>query len=344
VRKTRVLIVDDSPLIRQILSDMVNAEPDLEVVGHGRDGSESVALTRDLKPDVVTMDVDMPNMGGLEALRQLMMETPVPVIMISSLTREGSRETFQALNAGACDFICKPQHGALSAIHQLQSELIMKIRSARHATVRGHHVRGVRAAFAPNTSDRVVLIASSTGGPRALTTVFECLPRDFPAPILVVQHMPPGFVDGLARRLSRIGNVICSEAKTGDRMVPGRAIMAPAGLHMRVARDGTLSFDDTEIVNGVRPSADVLFRSAAEAFGSRCVAAVLTGMGRDGAEGALAVKRAGGTVFAEAEQTCTIYGMPKATAELGAADAQVPIDQMAVALTAALSGKQAVAS
>lgn len=343
--KTRIVIVDDSPLIRQVLADIVRAEPDMEVVGTGRNGEEAIALARDLKPDAMTLDVEMPRMSGLEALGRIMEANPTPVVMVSTLTSSGAAATIAALEKGAVDCVCKPANGSFPALRQVRDELLSKLRAAAQAKV-GKVVRRIAPAAAPHVkhTDRIVLIASSTGGPKALCHLWESLPKGFNAPILIVQHMPAGFTEGLAKRLDAIGTVACKEAKEGDRLVPGLALMAPGGRHMTVDARGEVRLNDDAPLHGVRPAADFLFQSAAKHFNSRCVASVLTGMGKDGAEGALAIRNAGGTVFGESEETCTVYGMPRAAMAIGAVHAEVPLGEMAHVLTAALSGRLAHAS
>ena len=336
--RTRVLVVDDSPLIRQIIVDMLRKEADLDVVGYARDGEEALLRIAELNPDVVTLDVEMPRLDGLGCLRELMATRPVPAVMVSTLTSAGAATTLEALSLGAVDFVCKPDNGSLSTLRGVREELVEKVRHARFARVQKAFRASSRNVAATKT-DRVCVVASSTGGPRALTAMFEGLPPGFAAPMLIVQHMPPGFVAPLARRLDGLGSMTVREARLGDRIEPGVALVAPGGRHMTVGADGALRFDDGPTLHSVRPAADRLFASAAEAFGKRCVAAVLSGMGRDGAEGALAVHRAGGTVFAEGEETCTIYGMPKAAVALGATDRSVPIDAMGEALAAAVAGR-----
>ena len=335
--RTRVLVVDDSPLLRRVIVDMLAAEADIEVVGQGRTGEDAIRLTAELKPDVVTLDVEMPRMDGLSALRRIMQETPTPVLMVSSLTSAGTQATLEALHLGAIDCLAKPKNGALTAIREVREELVHKIRVARSASLRQRAGLTVRPSVVAQQSDAVVVVAASTGGPRALSTFFEGLPHGFPAPILIVQHMPAGFVQSLARRLNTLGTVPCAEAAPGDRMTPGHALIAPSGTHMRVHADGRLEFTDGPTLHGVRPAADHLFISAAEAFGSRCVGVVMTGMGRDGAEGAKAIKNAGGAVLGEDESTCVIYGMPRAAKVAGAVDREIPIHLMAEAVAATVS-------
>ena len=340
----RILVVDDSIFIRQMLADTLSSQPDFEVVGTAKDGQDALVQFEALKPDLVTMDVEMPRMNGLDALRKIMATRPVPVVMVSTLTSVGTATTLQALEAGAVDFVCKPTGGAVAAVRSLREDLFEKIRAARTARV-GHSVRqGPRIVRPVVNSDKVVLIACSTGGPRALTALFEHMPKGLTVPVLIVQHMPAGFIDSLAKRLDRIGTLPCAEAKPGDHVTPGHALIAPSGKHMSVAPGGELLFTDEPTMHGVKPAADYLFKSAARVYGNRCVGAVLTGMGRDGAEGALQVKQAGGLVFGESEDTCTVYGMPRAAKILGAIESEFPIEEMASAIVSSLHGRIAHAS
>lgn len=342
--RVRVLVVDDSPLIRQVLCDMLKQEPEIEVVGVARDGAEAIRLVGELKPDVVTMDVEMPNMTGLEALEGIMATRPTPVVMCSTLTSEGAAVTVRALECGAMDFVCKPKNGAISALRTMRDDLVQKILSARYARVGQIIRRPARLPQSTQATDRVVVIASSTGGPRALAALFEGLPRGLKVPILVVQHMPPGFTASLAARLDKIGTVPCAEATEANRVTPGMAFLAPAGKHMRIKKDGFLEFSMEPSLHGVRPAADYLFKSAAERFGAKTLGVVLTGMGRDGADGSLTIKNAGGMVLGESEETCTIYGMPKSAFATGAVAAEFPIHEMAQAIVANLGGRVARAS
>lgn len=334
----RVLVVDDSPLIRQILVDMLRKEPDIEVVGYARDGEEALLRIAETNPDVVTLDVEMPRLDGLGCLRELMKTRPVPAVMVSTLTSAGTATTLEALAIGAVDFVCKPNNGSLSTLRGVRDELVEKVRGAKGARVTRSFRPIPKAAPTPTKTDRVALVASSTGGPRALAAMLEGIPQGFAAPMLIVQHMPAGFTGPLAKRLNEVGPMTVREAKPGDRMEPGVALIAPGGRHMTVRPDGVLAFDDGPSIHGVRPAADRLFFSAAEAFGRRCVVAVLSGMGRDGADGALAIREKGGAVFAESEETCTIYGMPKAAVAAGAVERSVPIDRMGDAIAAAAAG------
>ena len=335
----RVLVVDDSPLIRQILVDMLRKEPDIEVVGYARDGEEALLRIAETNPDVVTLDVEMPRLDGLGCLRELMKTRPVPAVMVSTLTSAGTATTLEALAIGAVDFVCKPNNGSLTTLRDVREELVEKVRSARGARVHRAFRPIPKAAPTSVKTEKVVLVASSTGGPRALSAMLEGLPQGFGAPMLIVQHMPTGFTAPLAKRLNEVGPMAVREARPGDRLEPGVALIAPGGRHMTVRAGGALAFDDGPSIHGVRPAADRLFASAAEAFGRRCLVAVLSGMGRDGADGALAIHEKGGTVLAESEETCTIYGMPKAAVATGAVERSVPIDQMGDAIAGTVAGK-----
>lgn len=337
--KTRILIVDDSPLLRQVLVDMLSKEPDIEVVGLARDGLEAISMAKELKPDVITLDVEMPRMSGLEALAAIMRDNPVPVVMVSTKTSAGAEATLEALEKGAVDFVCKPRSGSFMALREVHDELVGKIRSAKSAAVGSKYRPLVRAASPGRSSDKVVLVATSTGGPRALTSFFETLPKNWQVPLLIVQHMPVGFTASLAARLDRIGTVPCREAKDGDAITPGQALLAPGGMHMRLSDNSRIELFDAPHLHGVRPAADFLFETAAKQLGKRCLGAILTGMGKDGAAGALAIKQAGGTVFGESEASCTVYGMPRAAKDLGAISGEYPIHEIGHALVAVAAGR-----
>ncbi len=350
--KHRVLVVDDSPFVRRLIRDWLSADSEFEVIGLARNGAEGVALAEALKPDLITLDVEMPRMNGIEALKQIMEKSPCPVLMVSSVTKKGAAYTIQALELGAVDFVTKPDGPASICLVNAKDELLAKCRAAvqvkktklavSSASVQRHFVKSSLSASSAST-DRVVVIASSTGGPRALTALFQGLPKGFPAPMLIVQHMPAGFTESFAKRLDQIGTVPVKEASDGDRIVPGLALLCRGGIHMEVTEQGTIRFNEAPSLHGVKPSADYLFKSAAKVYGPRCLAVVLTGMGRDGAAGAKQIKDAQGLVFAESEESAVIYGMPRAACEAGAVSEQFPIEQMASAVVSCLARRQRAA-
>lgn len=336
----RVLVVDDSILMRSIIGDMLNVPGEIEVVGLARNGLEAVARTKDLKPDVITMDVEMPKMDGITALRQIMKEQPTPVIMLSAATKEGTWQTIMALSAGAVDFIPKPSGSISLDIDRIKGILIDKIRAA--CTVSRSKLQGPATTELPRLqkgtsraaprAKKVVVIGASTGGPGALEQVVPRLPENLAAGVLIVQHMPPGFTRSLAERLNRISPIEVREARDGDAIVEGRALLAPGDYHMIVRKGGSgyiVSMSQEPPVHRVRPAVDVTMKSAARAFGESIVGVVLTGMGTDGAFGLRDIKDRGGRTIACDEKTSIIFGMPKAAIELGCVDRVEPLENIA---------------
>lgn len=338
--KIKVMIVDDSPFMRMILKDIVDQQPDMKVIAIAKDGMEAVELALKHRPDVITMDVEMPKLNGIEAVKEIMKRAPTRIIMVSSLTEEGAEITLLALELGAVDFVTKPSGSVSMDFRKMAPELIQKIRDAmkigvnqllsRRKPVSGLKVRSI-------VSGKIVVIGSSTGGPRSLDLVIPPLPKDFPAPILIVQHMPPGFTKSLAQRLDRISNISVKEAEEGDELKPGCAYVAPGDFHMGVKyqdRKGIIYLDKkTEKINNVRPSVDYTLDKVAEIYKENTIAVILTGMGRDGAKGAFKVKFFKGVVIAESQETCVVYGMPKAVVEEGYADFVLPADKIPEKLT-----------
>ncbi len=323
-RPLRVLICDDSALVRQFLVHALEGVPGIEVCGRATDGEEAVRLTKLLRPDVVTMDVEMPVLDGISAVRRIMAETPTPILMVSSVTQEGSPQTIAALASGALDFVPKPyRREELGQIGPLVAERILQLGQRGARALSAHLAPAPALARAPipqrGAQVPLVVIGASTGGPRALFTVVPQLPQGFPARLVVVQHMPAGFTRALAERLDDAGPLPAREAEDGELLQPGNLRVAAAGHHLLV--DGhTLRFSDAAPEHGVRPALDVTLRSAAQGYRGPVIAVVLTGMGRDGALGALEVRAHGGRVIAESERTALIYGMPKAVVDVGAAD------------------------
>jgi two-component system, chemotaxis family, protein-glutamate methylesterase/glutaminase len=342
-RKIRVLVVDDSTFVRQAVARMLNASSDIEVVGQAADGRQGIEKARALKPDVVTLDVQMPNMGGLETLERLMAEAPVPVLLLSQLTSEGAEVTLRGLELGALDFVDKSTAQGQMNLSSLAEELRVKVRalagSPRRPRTTGPPAAARVAIPKPPTRALVVAIGTSTGGPTALQVVIPRLPRDFAAAVLVVQHIPVGFTRYLADRLAKRSALPVEEARDRETVTPGRVLIAPGGLHMRLVQRGDavlVQLDEEPRSSLHRPSADVLMASVAEVFGSRSVGVVLTGMGTDGAEGLAAIRKAGGRTLAESEETCVIYGMPKAAIEAGVVDRAVPLPEIADAIVSAV--------
>lgn len=328
-----VLVVDDSALVRLKVSEILR-KAGFDVVT-ARDGVEMLEKVQKFDPDVITLDVNMPRMDGLTALEKLMKVRPKPVVMLSSLTHEGAKETIEALRLGAVDFIAKPSSG----VDEIAEELVRKVRMAvtvNPNVVRLQNLRKMRGEVIRRdwrvTKDICVLVGSSTGGPSALEHVIPRLPSDFPAPIFVVQHMPPNFTKQLADRLNEISEIEVKEAEDNERVEKGVAYIAPGGKHMKLRK----IFDivrikvvDGEPVNNVKPSVDVTADSIAQIYGGNAVGVMLTGMGEDGARGMKKIHDLGGKIIACSEDTCIVFGMPKAVIELGVADSVKPLFEIA---------------
>ncbi len=334
----RVLVVDDSALMRKLIPQILRTDSSIQVVGTAMDGSFGLKKIGDLKPHVVTLDLEMPGMNGLDTLKEIMRRHRLPVIVVSSHSTNGASVTLKALSLGAFDFVAKPADVS-SRMGEIAQELINKIKAAHGAggSTRGLPVfeaqkgQGKATANPKGTPTKVVAIGISTGGPQALQYLLPQLPADFPGTILVVQHMPENFTDMFARRLDEICAIRVKEAQSGDILQPGRALICPGNRHLKVRKlplgDVAVLADEPK-VNGHRPSADVLFRSVSEEFGNRSVALIMTGMGDDGAEGLGAVKAAGGVTIAQSEDSCVVYGMPKAAIDRGYATRVIPLDAM----------------
>lgn len=341
----RVLVVDDSALMRKLIPQVLQTDPSIEVVGTAMDGNFGLKKIRELRPQVVTLDLEMPGMGGIEMLKEIMRRYRLPVVVVSSHSTQGASVTLQALSLGAFDFVAKPQDVS-TRMPDIALELITKIKAAaksRALRVGPAADKAFAAAAgkpAPNLGKdftRVVAIGISTGGPQALHYLLPQLPADFPATILIVQHMPEGFTEMFARRLDEICGIRVKEAQSGDLLLPGRALICPGNRHLKAKRmplgDIAVLSDDPR-VNGHRPSVDVLFRSVANEFGEKSLGLLMTGMGDDGAEGLGLVKAAGGMTLAQSEDSCVVFGMPKAAVERGHAVRVVSLDAIANTLMA----------
>jgi len=340
-RPIRVLVADDSAVLRQAIRRALEADPAIEVVDTARDGLDALLKVERLQPDVVTMDVEMPNLDGLSALRLLMERFPRPVVMFSSLTAEGTDATVRALAAGAVDFVAKPSGQSSVGLSAVAAELVGKVkRAARGRVRRVPQAPPTRVApAAPRTRpvmvrprpERLLVIGSSTGGPRALAELVPALPGDLECAGIIVQHLPAGFTRSLAARLDQSSALAVAEASDNDRLAAGQVLVAPGDYHLTLA-GGRVALDQGPRRHGVRPAVDSTLEAAAGAFGPATLAVILTGMGEDGTAGARAVKQAGGRVLAEAESTCVVYGMPRSVIQAGLADEVVPLDQMAAAI------------
>jgi len=341
--KIRVLVVDDSALMRKLIPQTLLQDSSIEVVGTAMDGIIGLRKIDELRPHVVTLDLEMPRMDGIEMLRQITRKHRVPVIVVSAHTEEGASLTLKALGLGAFDFVTKPQEAAAGKLDQIASELALKIKVAAASgapkmiitelTARRKSPRNFAAK--PQFPSHIVAVGISTGGPNALQYLFSQLPEDFPGCLLVVQHMPEGFTDMFARRLDESSAIEVKEAQSGDLLLAGRALICPGNRHMKVRRleHGDIAvLVDQPRVNGHRPSVDVLFRSVAQEFGAKAIAVLMTGMGDDGAAGLGAVQAAGGFTIAQSPETCIVDSMPRAAISRGFAARIVSLPSMASVL------------
>ncbi|WP_322103786.1 chemotaxis response regulator protein-glutamate methylesterase [Paraburkholderia sp. J41] len=357
VQKIKVLCVDDSALIRSLMTEIINSQPDMTVVATAPDPLVARELIKQHNPDVLTLDVEMPRMDGLDFLEKLMRLRPMPVVMVSSLTERGNEITLRALELGAVDFVTKPKVGIRDGMLEYSEKLADKVRAAARARVRAHHAapaahagagagthaqtghaHGAATASAPApmvnnpllSTEKLIIVGASTGGTEAIREVLQPLPPDAPA-VLIAQHMPPGFTKSFAQRLNGLCRITVKEAEHGERVLPGHAYIAPGHAHLLLARSGAnyiAHLSDDPPVNRHRPSVDVLFRSAATHAGKNAIGVILTGMGRDGAAGLLEMRRAGAYTLAQDEASCIVFGMPREAIALGAADEVAALGDM----------------
>ena len=346
--QVRVLVVDDSALMRKLIPQILERDPSIEVIGTAMDGNFALKKIEDLRPQVVTLDLEMPGLNGIDTLKAIVRKHRLPVIVVSSHTTAGASVTLKALALGAFDFVAKPQDVS-GHMPDIAQELIGKIKAAGHTnTMRIQPLLDwtpkaeKSAAVATHPATRIVGIGISTGGPNALQYMLSQLPGDFQGSIVVVQHMPEGFTEMFARRLDECCAIRVKEAVSGDLLVAGRALICPGNRHIKVKKmplgEIAVLCDDPR-VNGHRPSADVLFRSLAEEFGSRGVAVLMTGMGEDGASGMGVVRAARGVTIAQSEDSCVVFGMPKAAIERGYVTRVVALDALANTLQAQCGGR-----
>ncbi|CUS97243.1 two-component system, chemotaxis family, response regulator CheB [Candidatus Kryptobacter tengchongensis] len=337
----KVIVVDDSAFMRKSLSLMLESDPQIKVVATARDGFEAIEKIKMFKPDIVTLDVEMPRMDGLTALKIIMKECPVPVLMVSSLTIEGAEATLEALKLGAVDFIPKQLSYVSLDIVKIKDELIQKVKSIATSKYIRRKIYGSQTEIPKEIKFKqiakrfeLVAIGVSTGGPLALQEVLSKIPRDFPAGIVIAQHMPPNFTRLLAERLNSVSKIEVREAQTGDKVKPGLALIAQGGRNLIF--ENVFGEKIVKIVDKpntlYKPSVDVMMESAAEVFGNRVLAVIMTGMGKDGLEGLKKVKEKGGYIIAQNEETCVVYGMPKAVVDIGLADSILPLEKIGEAI------------
>nr|WP_108305815.1 chemotaxis response regulator protein-glutamate methylesterase [Metalysinibacillus jejuensis] len=351
--KKKVLIVDDSAFMRKLISDFFAGHPTIEVIGTARNGKDAIKKVQQLKPDVVTLDVEMPEMNGLEALKEIMTTNPMPVVMLSSKTREGTESTLLAMEYGAFDFVAKPSGTISLDLHKIKDQLIETVEEALKVPKSKFNssvkvTRSVQPGQVVETpkrpqnkrptfsaaSKKIVLIGTSTGGPRALQQVITKLPADIKAPVLIVQHMPAGFTKSLAERLNQLSKITVKEAEHGDILQNGHAYVAPGGYHLRVNKVGTtyaIALDNKAPArSGHRPAVDVMYEDVSRFKELDKVAVIMTGMGSDGSKGLIELKQTGNTVaIAESAETCIVYGMPKAAVETQLIDEVVFVEDIA---------------
>ncbi|WP_392432554.1 chemotaxis response regulator protein-glutamate methylesterase [Yersinia sp. HM-2024] len=344
MRKIKVMCVDDSTLIRNIMTSIVNSQPDMEMVAVALDPIIARDLIKIHNPDVLTLDVEMPRMDGLDFLERLMRLRPMPVIMVSSLTSKGSEITLSALELGAIDFITKPQIDLQNSMRNYSDLIAEKIRMAAQAKIyrRDNQVAKPKTIKSPLLgSEKIIAIGSSTGGTEALRHVLMPMPLTCPG-IVIAQHMPPGFTHSFAERLNKICSISVKEGEEGDRVLPGHAYISPGGKHMELVRSGAnyhLSLNELPPKNRHRPSVDILLQSVAKTAGKNAVGAILTGMGNDGAQGLLDMREAGAWTLAQSEKTCVIYGMPREAVKLDAACEITDLDQISERILKNISGQ-----
>jgi two-component system, chemotaxis family, protein-glutamate methylesterase/glutaminase len=334
----RVLIVDDSALVRKLLRDVISGDPDMEIAGTASNGVEAIRAVAELKPDVVTMDINMPEMDGLTALEYIMRKHPLPVVMLSAIAQKGATATLKALELGAVDFITKPSHYP-SAVKEVREEVILKIRTAAQA--RAYVLRGQAGRKAKRRSlvsgnvtagDKLVIIGSSAGGPKALAEIMPRFPADLPAAVIIVQHMPGVFTRSFANRLNSICALQVKEAEENQELRPGLVLVAPGGKDLIVIPDkggsSRVELMDSQNRAGATPHIDTTMITAAEVYGAESVGVIMTGMGSDGANGMEKIKKSKGRTIAQDEETCLVFGMPRVAIERGCVDWVVSLDMI----------------
>ncbi|WNO04869.1 protein-glutamate methylesterase/protein-glutamine glutaminase [Rhodoferax mekongensis] len=356
MKKIRVVVVDDSALVRSLLTEILNKQPDMECVGAANDPLIAREMIRELDPDVITLDIEMPKMDGLEFLSRLMRLRPMPVVMISTLTERGAEVTMRALELGAVDFVAKPRIGLVDGIKELSVSIVDKVRIASTAHIKRSVAPKSQSSGSPShglevpasvpvplgriSTEKLVAIGASTGGTEAIKEVLIKMPADSPG-IVITQHMPPGFTTSFAARLNSLCQITVQEATNGTRVLPGHAYIAPGGKQFRIDRSGAnyvCVVEDAELVNRHRPSVEVLFQSVAKFVGRNAIGIMLTGMGNDGARAMKEMKDAGSYNYVQDEASCIVFGMPREAILAGAADEVLPLTDIAAAVLSRLKG------
>lgn len=352
MKKIRVVVVDDSALVRSLLAEIINRQSDMECVGTANDPLVAREMIRTLDPDVITLDIEMPKMDGIEFLGRLMRLRPMPVVMISTLTERGAEVTMRALELGAVDFVSKPRIGLADGIKDLASQIVEKVRVASTAHIKRSVFTGVKPqgglaeakpqnqAIGRISTEKLICIGASTGGTEAIKEILTRMPADSPG-IVITQHMPAGFTTSFAARLNGLCQITVQEASNGERVLPGHAYIAPGGKQFRIDRSGAnyiCVVEDGELVNRHKPSVEVLFKSAARVVGRNAFGIMLTGMGNDGAQAMREMRDAGSYNYVQDEATCIVFGMPREAIAHGAADEVLPLNGIASALLNRLSG------
>ena len=341
----KVLVVDDSALIRNLLGEIIKGEDDLTLVGTAPDAFVAKKMVQQFSPDVITLDIEMPKVDGLRFLDVLMKAKPTPVVMISTLTETGADATMRSLELGAIDFIPKPKLGVVQGIEEYRQIILEKIRMAAKSKVRKQSTKVVKptSALTYSSTEKIIAIGASTGGTEAIKTIVESLPANAPATV-ITQHMPPGYTSTFAKRLDSISQLKIVEAKGDERLLPGHGYLAPGDRHMEIVRSGAdyrIRLNDGERVSGHRPSVDVMFNSLVASAGANVVATLLTGMGKDGADGLLALKQNGAYTLCQDEATCVVFGMPKVAISMDAHVKVLPLDNIAQAMVTQLEKMKA---
>jgi len=337
IRKIRVLVVDDSALMRKIISDIISSDPECEVAATARDGEEAVKSTAILRPDVITLDIQLPKLDGISVLKYIMSEWPTPVVIVTGFSRFGGEDTLKCLEYGAVDLVIKPAGPISLNLKIKKDELLQKIKAAsrvRRSLLKPAFVETHSIKKKPKNiiSDKIVVIATSTGGPKALAVILPKLTPDIEAGLVVIQHMPEGFTRSMAERLNAESMLMVKEAEAGDSITNGMVMIAPGGRHLMLEKTNNgvkVRILNKSNENELCPSADMTMKSAAPLYGRNCLGVILTGMGSDGVEGLKAIKQAGGKTVAEDKSTCIVYGMPKSAVEANAVDKILPLPAIA---------------